>query len=92
MKNKNYIKDDGIVRNCTANVSKMTPLELVYYEIFQWKFFTQMFYRLWDAFKELLEAGCYFFSGILVLILFPIILPISAYNRIKQEKKYMKKF
>lgn len=87
---KDYIRDNGKIRECVVNTSKMTILEYVYYEIFYWGFFKQIFYKLWKALKEFIKSGFHLITGLMVLILFPIVLPIAAHKIIKDSKKMMK--
>ncbi|VVB60353.1 Uncharacterised protein [uncultured archaeon] len=86
---KEYIRDDGEVRICPSNVSKMNILE--------W-----MWYRKDLLRQETIEALKQFYEGFVLLcasiinlaiILFsPITFPIAAYINIRREKKEMEKY
>lgn len=84
MKDKNYIYDDGKIRNCPANTLKMNPFEYCYYSIFHWNYFERKLSDILDLLKEIVIDILTIF-GILIVTLF---MPISAYYILKEDKKY----
>jgi hypothetical protein len=81
---KDFIRDDGKVRNCTSNIAKMN--------IFEW-----MWYRNDMIVKNLQESIILLCEGIkfiivgiinlLLVICLPITYPIGAYLNIRDAKK-----
>lgn len=51
MKNKNYIYNNGKVKNCPANTLKMNPFEWCYYSIFHWNYFGRKLSDILDLLK-----------------------------------------
>lgn len=84
MKNKNYIYNNGKVKNCPANTLKMNPFEWCYYSIFHWNYFGRKLSDILDLLKEIVIDILTIF-GILIVTLF---MPISVYYILKEDKKY----
>jgi hypothetical protein len=87
MYKKEFIRDDGKIRNCDSNIAKMNILEFVLFK----KFFIKDF---WYSTKECLgeigeglKAVYWLFVGIFLMILFPIGFPLLAYFRIRNAKR-----
>lgn len=76
-----FIKDDGVVRNCTSNVAKMNIIEWVWYirEL-----------DIVSTFKEYVVDIVVGIAALVAIVLLPILYPIIAYIRIKEAKKSMK--
>lgn len=89
---KDFIKDDKKVRRCDANISKMNIGEYIYYSIFHWNFFGNLL--IGYIIENLIECIKYFGAFLIntmMLLISPIMLPITAYNSIKRAKKICKK-
>jgi len=83
---KDFIRDNGKVRRCTSNESKMNIFEWIYYYP---NYFSE---KIIGAFEEGYKAVYTLFIiliFIILLILFPITFPIVAYINIKNAKKEM---
>ncbi|APH20859.1 hypothetical protein [Clostridium botulinum] len=87
MKDKNYIKDDGKIRNCYSNIAKMNLLELMYCRLFLWDWniisiLLEDLEDVIDGFKSLLK----FIWDVLKIILLPITLIVTSTIILKQIK------
>ena len=84
---KEFIIDDNKVRKCDSNISKMNIAEYIYYSIFHWNFFGNLLINYIG--ENLIESIKYFGAFLIntiILILTPVMLPISAYKSIKNAK------
>ena len=92
---KDFIMDNGKVRNCHANVAKMNAFEYVYYDFKDWGAMRHFLYYFMDIVKEFFKATFCLFVNILSLVFFPIVLLAQAQYEINKSKKfcvqYMKK-
>lgn len=85
--NKNFIRDDNIVRQCSKNVSKMNVFEYMYYSLFHWKLLQRI---LGDIGENVVEGFGYLVAilmRLLELILLPIFLIMGAIVQIRKAKK-----
>lgn len=86
---KEFIKDDGKIRNCTSNIAKMNILEYTWFDLTCNNILKNVFLgvieQYIEAFKNLFQATAFMIG----LIFFPIALPIKAYFSIKYAKKEM---
>lgn len=79
--------EDGKVRQCDLNISKMSIPEYIYFYIFHWGRISSLLKDY--IFSNLVEVFKYFGAFILNLALFictPILLPLTAYKSIKRAK------
>lgn len=85
---KDFIKDGKIVRRCDANISKMNIAEYVYYSLFHWHWFKILIidYILPSLIESLKYLGISI-SNILILLLSPIMLPVTGLFSIQKAKK-----
>lgn len=75
---KEFIRDDGKVRNCQSNVAKMNVLEWIWYV------------RELNILTDLYDSLVYFWTGvvgIILVLLTPIVYPVVGYFRIRDAKK-----
>lgn len=83
---KEFIRDNGKVRECTSNIAKMNILEWIYYR-------RGMIYRnTVESISTGIEGIVMFLSmllNIMIIILSPITLPIAAWLQIRVAKKEM---
>jgi hypothetical protein len=86
-----FIKDEGKVRNCIANIEKMNIFEYVYYALLEWGFLQSVFSRLLQSIYSIIKEIGYLLCCILTIITFPINIWIYAYIDIRRNKKWMKK-
>ena len=75
-----FIKDDGVVLNCTSNVAKMN--------IFEWIWYIREL-DIVSTFKESVVDVVVGIAALVAIVLLPILYPIIAYIRIKEAKKSM---
>ena len=89
MTKKEFIRDDGVIRNCDSNYAKMNVFEYMYYQ----KFFLKDFYYGLLECLDLIWDGIKAFGGIIISIIgfifFPITFLVVSYFRIKHSKKNM---
>ena len=78
-----FIRDDGVVSNCTSNVAKMNIIEWVWYirEL-----------DIVSTFKESVVDVVVGIAALVAIVLLPIFYPIIAYIRIREAKKSMKMY
>lgn len=85
---KEFIRDDGIVRNCVANIAKMNIFEFMWYN---WREafspVTEFVYFL----KESVAGLSLFLANLAIFILFPITIPLHSYFVIRDAKKQVEK-
>lgn len=92
MKDKRFVyntnrKEKEIVKPCIANISKMTVLEYVWYDITQWRRLQNYFVELGEQLTEWVATTLLTLANIVATPLLPILLPIQAYHSIKNAKK-----
>jgi hypothetical protein len=80
---KDFIRDDGEVRNCISNKAKMNIFEWMWYNKYQ---IPTIFF---GAFTDIYVGIAKILTGLITAILFPIIFPISAYFEIRRAKNKM---
>lgn len=82
---KEYIRDDGKVRNCDSNIAKMNVFEYMYY----------MRHTLKDnivsTIQEFLD-NWHILVNMLLIIALPIYYPIMAIEHIRSAKKSVKEY
>ena len=84
MKKKDYIYDNGKIRNCVANILKMNPFEWCYYSIFHWNYLGKKLLELIDCLKEIALNLLYIIQIIIVILL----MPLFAHFTLKNARKY----
>lgn len=89
---KEYIRDDGKIRNCNSNIAKMNIFEYMWMDVFRNGFFSTMFkyYILENGIEAAKYLGA-FLLNLIMFILFPVALTIRAYSNIKSAKKSVEK-
>lgn len=84
---KEFIRDNGKIRDCLSNKAKMNIFEWMWYE-------KSMILRIFlEVFQNIGEGLIKIIQGILILIIIislPITFPIGAYIIIRKAKKEMK--
>jgi hypothetical protein len=85
---KDYIRDDGRIRMCDSNLAKMNIFEGIYYNS---KVYYEYMCELPGVTKDALWYTFIFINNFMILISFPITLPIFAYFRIRNAKKEVQK-
>jgi hypothetical protein len=85
MKKKEYIRDNGKIRNCPANIVKMNIFTYISWD------FKVFCYTLKQQLKQTFVD---FFNGLIILILttlFPITIVVRAVFNIRRAKKEIKR-
>ena len=49
---KDFIRDDGKIRKCDSNLSKMNIFKFIYCYVFHWGYFRQIFSYIYESSKE----------------------------------------
>lgn len=88
---KDYIKDEGIIRNCDYNISQMNILGYIIFDVrkgfFKYNFLDTI--KLYvDSFKNLGGA----IINTIFIIMFPIVLIIRAILGIKNAKRKVEEY
>lgn len=86
-----YIRDDGKVRYCTNNISKMNILDYIYYSTFHWGYLQSLIYKILKYSLDLIGLVLNLGLGIIKLIMFPIFIVIYAILDISNNKKRVEK-
>ena len=86
---KEYIKDNGIVRECTSNIAKMNPFEYAYYKIKYWGAYRSAFDDLTELMFIFVESLIYIPIVILKMIFMPIVQMIYGVFKIHKSKTIM---
>lgn len=86
-----YIRDEGKIRNCDSNVSKMNIFQVIYCYIFHWGYFQETFAYIYESLKEVLFNSFELICNLCCLIFTPITVTIYGVTRIKNAKKRMKR-
>jgi len=92
--NKDYIFDNGKIRNCTSNIAKMNVLEYVFFDVKNgfFKYALQdIIEQFLEGFKGLMLLLCAIFNVMLV-VFFPVTLWIRAILAIKNARKEIEKY
>lgn len=85
---KEYIKDNGKIRNCDSNISKMNIFEYIWFIITAQHFFKYNILETLEEYKKgFINLGIGILNTILIII-FPITLIFIAYNDIKNAKSF----
>ena len=84
---KEFIRDNGKVRECTSNIAKMNILEWIYY---RWGMIYRNTVESITTGLEGIAMVLFMILNIIILILFPITLPVAAWLQIRAAKKEMK--
>lgn len=90
MFNKDFIKDNGQIRNCSSNIAKINVLELMYVKVFQWNFLKYIFHTYFECIKTTVLDIIVLLINTILLILFPISFFVMCYLEIIKERKYVK--
>jgi len=83
---KEYIRDDGKVRECTSNIAKMNIFEYMFYRK------AIILRTLRDSLQNLFEGlhlVVYGVINLLIILTLPISYPLAAYMNIRRAKKEM---
>lgn len=86
---KEYIKDNGIVRECTSNIAKMNPFEYAYCKIKYWGAYRSAFDDLTELMFIFVESLIYIPIVILKMIFMPIVQMIYGVFKIHKSKTIM---
>ena len=86
---KDFIRDDGIVRDCVSNIAKMNIFEFMWYN---WREAFSPATEFIYSFKELFSGLSMFVSSLIFFILIPISAPMHSYFVIKNAKKRVKEY
>lgn len=91
---KNYIKDDGKIRRCDANIAKMNVFEYHWYHIRYWHYYRTEMYNLRlllaciaEGIIALLWLPVFFFD-----LIIPVIELTVAQFKIKNARKELAKY
>lgn len=84
---KDFIKDEGRIRNCDSNLAKMNLIEFAYCYVFHWGYFKKVFGYIWECMNEFLKYGFGIIYNTTVLLLTPITLLLCGFFQIKNAKK-----
>lgn len=88
---KDFITDEGKVRKCDSNLVKMNIFEFIFYYIFHWGYFRQIFSYIYESTKGFLSYSFSLFYNITCFLFTPITLIACAVIQIKEAKKrYLK--
>ena len=88
MFDKDFIIQNGKIKNCSSNIAKMSVLEYLVYQ----KFFIKKIFNLLKDFKTLKYPLLEIFEYVwllLVIVLAPISFPIIAYYNIKDAREFV---
>lgn len=95
---KDFIRDEGKVRRCTDNMSKMNIFEYMYCHIIYWGYFKSFFSMIIHSGKDVIEClGELFLSlfviviNIIAFIFTPITLVLTAIFQIRNAKKWVER-
>lgn len=84
---KEFIKDEGRIRRCDSNLSKMNIVEFMYCHVFHWRYFEEILGYIIECVKESAE----YISGLIINLVFllftPITLILCAIVQIRNAKK-----
>lgn len=84
---KDYLMEDGKVRRCDLNISKMSIPEYMYFYVFHWgRIGSLLKDYIFSALIESLKYAGVFIINLILFICTPILLPFTAYKAIKQAK------
>lgn len=86
-----YIKDEGKVRYCASNISKMNVFECIYYSIFHWGYFQHSIYKVLKHLLKLIEITLDLGLEIIKFIMFPFFIVIHSILIIRSNKKWIEK-
>lgn len=89
---KNFIFDNGKVRNCCSNIAKMNVFEYIYYDFKDWGAMRNFSCDFMNIVKEFFKATFCLFVNILSLVFFPIVLLAHAQYKINESKKFYAKY
>ena len=84
---KDFIRDEGKIRKCDSNLSKMNIFEFIYCYVFYWGYFNQILSYIWESAKE---SANYLFGltyNLIVFLLTPITLILCAIIQIRNAKE-----
>lgn len=87
---KEYIRDNGKIRNCSSNVAKMGFFRYIIFDIVDKNFFGYVFKELG---REVIETSYSIFQlliNILFVICFPVTLALRSIYYRKRSKKDIK--
>lgn len=84
---KDYILDNGKIRNCKVNIAKMNVFEYIKFDIFQNKILKHGIKEIAKMYKEGFECLLFAIVSTILIIFFPITLTVKAVYKIKDAKK-----
>lgn len=84
---KDFIRDEGKIRKCDSNLSKMNIFEFIYCYVFHWRYFKEILSYITECFAEFFKYGGALVCNLLFLIFTPITLVLSAIIQIKNAKE-----
>lgn len=87
---KDFIVDEGVVRRCDLNVSKMTLFELMYFRIFEWKYINKLLKSMVESIIEFFKDGIILLINLICLIFVPILFIVDSVRMIKSAKEVCK--
>ena len=84
---KDFIRDEGKIRQCESNIAKMNIFEFIYCYVFNWGYFKDILSYTTECFTEFFKYGGALAYNLLFLIFTPITLVLCAIVRIKKAKE-----
>lgn len=85
---KDFIRDDGKVRDCIVNIAKMNIFELMWHNPREaFSPVTEFIY----SFREIFSGFSLFLANLIFFLLFPISIPLHSYFVIRDAKKQVEK-
>jgi uncharacterized membrane protein len=90
MKNKDYLLDDGRIRNCETNIAKMNLLEYIWFDLFHNKILKDSIEDTIEQYQTALTELFFAVFNTLMIIFFPITLFVKGIAVIKRAKKRVK--
>ena len=89
---KDFILDEGKIRNCQKNIAMMNVFEYIIFDIFDKNCLKRIFIETIEQYWEGLKSLCLAIINTILLVIFPISLFLKGYFEIKEAKTQMKKW
>lgn len=89
---KDFILDDGKIRNCPKNIAMMNILEYILFDVFEHKCLKHGFIETMNQYYEGIKILCFAIINSILLIIFPITIIFKWYHAVKECKMQMKKY
>lgn len=88
---KDFILDEGKIRNCPKNIAMMNIFEYMIFDIFRNKCLKHGFIETMNQYYEGIKMLYFAIINSVLLIIFPITIIFKWYSTIKEVKTQMKK-